>query len=148
LRTSSPGRSASWPPFLVAALLLGAVLVSLEAVARLAPASPAGAAARVALRPACHQRAERSFAVAGVALPACARCTGVHLSAFAGALAAWALGRRVKWTHAACAGALLAVDAGTGIVSPSWDHPWLRFTTGLVAGAAVFAAAAAHPTGD
>ena len=38
----------------------------------------------------CHQRPERSFHVAGVQLPVCARCTGLYVSGAAGALAALA----------------------------------------------------------
>ena len=37
----------------------------------------------------CHQRPERSFHLAGVPLPVCARCFGLYLSGAAGALAAW-----------------------------------------------------------
>ena len=37
----------------------------------------------------CHQRAERSFHVAGAQLPVCGRCTGLYLSAAAGILFAW-----------------------------------------------------------
>jgi len=36
----------------------------------------------------CHQRAERSFYVAGVQQPVCARCAGLYGSAAAGSLAA------------------------------------------------------------
>lgn len=34
----------------------------------------------------CHQLPERSFHVAGVQLPVCARCTGLYIGAVAGAL--------------------------------------------------------------
>ncbi|MBP1634408.1 MAG: putative rane protein [Acidobacteria bacterium] len=46
----------------------------------------------------CHQRPERSFHAAGAQLPVCARCTGLYLSAAAGALAglAWPWPRRVS----------------------------------------------------
>ncbi len=37
----------------------------------------------------CHQRPERSFRLAGVPLPVCARCLGLYASAAAGALLAW-----------------------------------------------------------
>ena len=37
----------------------------------------------------CHQRTERSFHLAGVQQPVCARCTGLYLSGAAGALVAW-----------------------------------------------------------
>ena len=42
----------------------------------------------------CHQRPERSFHLAGIQLPVCARCTGLYLSGAAGALAAWSGWRR------------------------------------------------------
>lgn len=37
----------------------------------------------------CHQRAERSFALAGQMMPVCARCTGLYASGAAAGLAAW-----------------------------------------------------------
>jgi hypothetical protein len=40
----------------------------------------------------CHQRPERSFHLAGIQLPVCARCFGLYASGAAGALAAWAGG--------------------------------------------------------
>ncbi len=42
----------------------------------------------------CHQRSNRSFHVAGVQLPVCARCTGLYVSGAAGALVAWLGWRR------------------------------------------------------
>jgi uncharacterized membrane protein len=44
----------------------------------------------------CHQRAERSFHLAGVQQPVCARCAGLYLSGAAGALAAWLAWRRPR----------------------------------------------------
>jgi uncharacterized membrane protein len=38
----------------------------------------------------CHQRPERSFHLAGVAMPVCARCSALYVSGAAAALAAWA----------------------------------------------------------
>jgi uncharacterized membrane protein len=37
----------------------------------------------------CHQRPERSFHLAGVPMPVCARCVGLYGSAAVGALIAW-----------------------------------------------------------
>ncbi|HSC29963.1 MAG TPA: DUF2085 domain-containing protein [Vicinamibacterales bacterium] len=37
----------------------------------------------------CHQRPERSFHLAGLPLPVCARCFGLYASGAAGAAAAW-----------------------------------------------------------
>lgn len=44
----------------------------------------------------CHQRNERSFHLAGVQQPVCARCTGLYLSGAAGALVAWVGSRRPR----------------------------------------------------
>lgn len=44
----------------------------------------------------CHQRSARSFHLAGLQQPVCARCTGLYVSAAAGALAAWLLSRRPR----------------------------------------------------
>jgi uncharacterized membrane protein len=44
----------------------------------------------------CHQRAERSFHLAGVQQPVCARCTGLYVSGAAGSLAAWTWWRRPR----------------------------------------------------
>jgi uncharacterized membrane protein len=50
----------------------------------------------------CHQRAERSFLIAGEPMPVCARCTGLYLSGAIGALMAWlALPRTPRGTRAA-----------------------------------------------
>jgi len=46
----------------------------------------------------CHQRPERSFHLAGVQLPVCARCLGLYASGAMGAALAWASARRA---HAA-----------------------------------------------
>ncbi|MEO5895329.1 MAG: DUF2085 domain-containing protein [Vicinamibacterales bacterium] len=37
----------------------------------------------------CHQRTERSFAIGGVQMPVCARCSGLYLAGATGALIAW-----------------------------------------------------------
>jgi len=44
----------------------------------------------------CHQRSERSFHLAGVQQPVCARCAGLYLSGAAGTLAAWLAWRRPR----------------------------------------------------
>jgi len=56
----------------------------------------------------CHQRPERSFHLAGVQLPVCARCFGLYASAALGALAAWCTKRRLD---AAACRAVLAIAA-------------------------------------
>ena len=42
----------------------------------------------------CHQRPERSFHLAGVQLPVCARCFGLYLSGAIGAAVVWGSRRR------------------------------------------------------
>ena len=42
----------------------------------------------------CHQKAERSFAVANAQMPVCARCFGLYLAGAVGALAAFVSRRR------------------------------------------------------
>jgi uncharacterized membrane protein len=42
----------------------------------------------------CHQRASRSFHLAGVQLPVCARCAGLYVSGAVAAMAAWMFSRR------------------------------------------------------
>ena len=44
----------------------------------------------------CHQRPERSFHLAGVQQPVCARCTGLYVSGAVGALVAWLVSRRPR----------------------------------------------------
>jgi uncharacterized membrane protein len=83
------------------------------------------AAARV-----CHQQADRSFQLAGVQMPVCARCFGLYLSGGAGAVAAWLRVRRPSRVVLSRGGqlALLCVAAPTvisllaewvGLVHPS-----------------------------
>jgi uncharacterized membrane protein len=43
----------------------------------------------------CHQRPERSFHIAGVQMPVCARCLGLYVSGALGAAIAW-VGRAQK----------------------------------------------------
>lgn len=42
----------------------------------------------------CHQRATRSFHLAGVQLPVCARCAGLYFSGAVGAIVAWLISAR------------------------------------------------------
>ena len=44
----------------------------------------------------CHQRAARSFHLAGVQLPVCGRCTGLYVSGAFGAVLAWIVSRRPR----------------------------------------------------
>jgi len=56
----------------------------------------------------CHQRPERSFHLAAVQLPVCARCFGLYAASALGAVLAWAAKRRVGATMSR---AVLAVAA-------------------------------------
>jgi uncharacterized membrane protein len=82
----------------IGALSWGAILF--VAPFALTSGSPRLAAAAAALYGGagliCHQRAERSFHVAGVQQPVCARCAGLYGSAAAGSLAAWMVWRRPR----------------------------------------------------
>jgi uncharacterized membrane protein len=70
---------------LVWAVILLAAPAAIHARTLLTPAAVVYAAAsRI-----CHQQGERSFRVTGVQLPVCGRCTGLYVSAAAGALAVW-----------------------------------------------------------
>jgi uncharacterized membrane protein len=60
----------------------------------------------------CHQRPERSFRLAAIQLPVCARCFGLYVAGAAGALGSWvprgaraaqALPARTPWTLAIAA---------------------------------------------
>lgn len=44
----------------------------------------------------CHQIPERSFHLAGVQLPVCARCTGLYLGGLAGVAVWMSLGQRLR----------------------------------------------------
>lgn len=82
----------------VAALPLAALLwVVILLVTPLAASSPSGRPVFVVYRAAsliCHQKAERSFAVAGRQMPVCGRCFGLYAAGAVGALAALLAGRR------------------------------------------------------
>jgi hypothetical protein len=89
------------PVVLIGAATAGwaAWLAVTPAVARAASGGTAVWAAAVTYRAGaviCHQRDERSFHVAGVRMPVCARCFGLYAGAAAGALAVlgWMLTRR------------------------------------------------------
>jgi uncharacterized membrane protein len=77
----------------------------------------------------CHQRPERSFHLAGLQLPVCARCFGLYASGAAGALAAWLTGAtvltrrlerspRVPLALAAAPTALTVAGEWLGLVQP------------------------------
>jgi uncharacterized membrane protein len=88
----------------------------------------------------CHQRPERSFHLADVAMPVCARCFGLYVSGSMGALAAW-LPLRLTDASAGRARILLAVAALPTIVS--WGLEWF----GVMSISSAVRAVAAVPLG-
>lgn len=85
----------------------------------------------------CHQRTERSFLVAGVQLPVCARCFGLYLSGALGALAAWWWAPRPLFNTRLLL-ALAAVPTGV---------TWALESAGLAGFSNITRAAAALPLG-
>ena len=75
----------------------------------------------------CHQRSERSFHIAGVQLPVCARCTGLYVSGAAGAVAAWLGSRRLpappRHTRAVLAAAAIPTALTVGLELTGLAHP-------------------------
>jgi uncharacterized membrane protein len=75
----------------------------------------------------CHQRASRSFHLAGVQLPVCGRCAGLYFSGALGAMLGWVASTRtrtVRWTRlvllwAALPTALSILVELSGLVDPS-----------------------------
>jgi uncharacterized membrane protein len=75
----------------------------------------------------CHQRAGRSFHLAGAQLPVCGRCTGLYVSGALGAVLAWIVSRRPRVPSntrnilllAAIPTALSVVLEWSGLVDPS-----------------------------
>ena len=88
----------------------------------------------------CHQLPFRSFHSAGVQWPVCARCSGLYLSAGAGALVAWFHQRPGTWS----ARSLVAIAAVPTALTLGleWTHlsamtnAW-RFAAALPLGAAI-----------
>ena len=139
-----------------ALLVLGGVLLLADFTPVMAGACAEGPASstvalsalvgRLALAPTCHQRPERSFLVASKRMAACARCTGLYAGSMlagilvlAGARLRPGAGRAVVLASLAA----MALDVAAGIAWPSWDHPMLRFATGLAVVASTGLAAAA-----
>lgn len=86
----------------------------------------------------CHQRPERSFHLAGVQVPVCARCFGLYASSALGALIAWGSRRRLRTTTSRPALALAALPTAL---------TWSLEAAGLVAFSNASRAAAALPLG-
>jgi uncharacterized membrane protein len=91
----------------------------------------------------CHQRPERSFHLAGVQLPVCARCAGLYLSAAVAASCAWfgeghipaPRAARVAFALAALPTAFTVGIELVGLAQPSNAVRWLSaLPLGAVAG--------------
>jgi uncharacterized membrane protein len=90
----------------------------------------------------CHQRLERSFSLAAIQMPVCARCTGLYFSAAAGALVAWLLPPRASTTRAtrwllALAALPTAVTFGLEVIGLAYPSNVTRALSALPLGAAV-----------
>ena len=105
------------------ALTVGAVVWTALIVA-----APLALHSRVAAGPAtfvyaassliCHQRPERSFGIAGVQMPVCARCSGLYISGALGSILGWS-GRRRKPPQAWSTGRLQRVSTGAVVFAIS-----------------------------
>lgn len=112
-----PAAAALW-----VVLLIAAPLVSSQDDAPLAGLAVYRAASLI-----CHQQEERSFAIRGVPLPVCGRCTGVYVAGACGAVVAWLTrGRRAPDARAA----RFALAAAAVPMAASLGLEW----TGLAAG--------------
>jgi len=133
-----------------AACIVGAPLLA-------AVSGPLSGAAYVFGSIICHQLPDRSFHLAGVQLPVCARCTGLYLGAAVG-LAAWTVSLRRRSDRQCSRGralSLLAVAAaptatsvvsalaGLGDPANAWRAA-LALPLGIAGGALVGAVASEH----
>ncbi len=129
-----------WPATLfasVSGLWAGALPLAPVALASSTTGSVARAAASVvyvAGAVVCHQRLERSFALAGQPWPVCARCAGIYLGAAAAALLCLALaglGARVTpATGRAAAPATARIVVAVAVVPAALSLLW-EWTTGV-----------------
>ena len=161
LRRNRDRHVAAWLAAFLTVAALFWVLVLLAAPAALARGGSTAAAlifeigARI-----CHQRAERSFHIAGVQMPVCARCLGLYASGALGALIAWgaAARRSVVLLHDRARLMLFVAAAPTVIsVAAEWldvAHPsntWRAFLAvplGAVAGWMFVRSLRAHAHGS
>lgn len=90
----------------VAAALWVGVLVAAPAAAARGTAAWLPAMAYPIGARICHQRPERSFSIAGVQMPVCARCTGLYVGGAIGLLLGWSLRR--QWPAATTRAILVA----------------------------------------
>lgn len=152
MRTLTPFRPLPW-----AVVVAGGLLVLVLAVLPPFVAPPLRAALTDGFHLFCHQLPERSFAVGGVPLALCHRCTGIVAGFLAGALLVPLLGPwRVRLERAerpvlAAAVALAGADWLLGVVGVWANTPASRFGTGLLVGVAagyLIARAAAAPPAE
>ena len=103
----------------------------------------------------CHQRPDRSFAMHGIALPVCGRCTGIYVGAAIGAIVAllpWWSGRLSRastswWRRAIVLAAVpTAVSFAVEWLTPIPVSNLARAAAGVVAGVAVAAYVIAVPS--
>jgi uncharacterized membrane protein len=98
----------------------------------------------------CHQKPERSLAIAGTLMPVCSRCAGIFAGLFTGALFAWPrLSQSKGRLGLLAAGALMLLDVVLQDVQvhPLWHST--RLATGWLLGHAatvVFLSARARST--
>jgi uncharacterized membrane protein len=85
----------------------------------------------------CHQRAERSFHLAGIQLPVCARCFGLYAAGAAGAVAAFLVARTIAVkTPSVHAAAVLALAAAPTVITVAGEWLDVMHPGGLLRAAA------------
>ena len=89
----------------------------------------------------CHQKKERSFEIAGMQMPVCARCSGLYLSGAAGAILAWT--RRVRRSLNSVRPVLIAAAVPTVLTFGLEFLGFLAFSNAARAAAALPLGAAA-----
>ncbi|HEY0144160.1 MAG TPA: DUF2085 domain-containing protein [Thermoanaerobaculia bacterium] len=115
------------------------LILSFSALASYAMANGASPKIRWLFRIFCHGMAERSLLLFDVAMPICARCTGIYIGLLAGFVAflavPWVTERFMR-VVAFAAVTPLAIDGLTQLARLRTSTNPLRMTTGLIAGLA------------
>ena len=81
----------------------------------------------------CHQRAARSFIVAGSPVAVCVRCLGIYLGAALGAMLRWKRSTVIRCL--AVAVLLNGLEVSLAAITSNGDWPAARFLLGLLLGA-------------